>query len=104
MDRHLCGAQQTPGFDPMLFQYWPPTHGLGPILKQHCVKSSCFLRELSAFLVCVFGWNRLHSALCTRMPACVYFPLEYAKCEAHVQKWASLSVCCLFVCLFVWVS
>ena len=23
VDRHLCGAQQTRAFDPMLFQYWP---------------------------------------------------------------------------------
>ena len=23
VDRHLCGAQQTRGFDPMLFHYWP---------------------------------------------------------------------------------
>ena len=26
VDRHLCGAQQTGGFDPMLFQYCPPPH------------------------------------------------------------------------------
>ena len=23
VDKHLCGAQQTRGFDLMLFQYWP---------------------------------------------------------------------------------
>ena len=68
VDRHLCGAQQTGGFDPMLFQYWPTANGAGPTLKQHWVKSSCFLRELSAFgytVASVSGWNRLHSALCT---------------------------------------
>ena len=47
VDRHLCGAQQTRGFDPMLFQYWPTANGAGPTLKQHWVKSSCLLGELS---------------------------------------------------------
>ena len=35
VDRHLCGTQQTRGFDPMLFQYWPIVNGAGPALKQH---------------------------------------------------------------------
>ena len=48
-DRHLCGAQQTRAFDPMLFQYWPTANGAGPTLKQHWVESSCLLGELSAF-------------------------------------------------------
>ena len=68
VDRHLCGAQQTGGFDPMLFQYWPTANGAGPTLKQRWVKSSCLLGELSAFwytVPSVSGWNRLHSALCT---------------------------------------
>ena len=49
VDRYLCGAQQTRGFDPMLFQYWPTADSAGPTLKQHWVKSSCLLVELSAF-------------------------------------------------------
>ena len=59
VDRHLCGAQQTRAFDPMLFQYWPTANGAGPILKQHWVESSCLLGELSAFwytrAVCVWS-------------------------------------------------
>ena len=58
VDRHLCVAQQTPGFYPMLFQYWPTANGAGPTLKQHWVKSPCLLGELSAFwytrAVCVW--------------------------------------------------
>ena len=27
VDRHLCGALQTPGFDLMWFQYWPTANG-----------------------------------------------------------------------------
>ena len=46
------------GFDPMLFQYWPTANGAGPPLKQHWVKSSCLLGELSPFgymrAVCVW--------------------------------------------------
>ena len=33
VDRLLCGAQQTRGFYPMLFQYWPTANGAGPTLK-----------------------------------------------------------------------
>ena len=51
-------AQQTPGFDLMLFQYWPTANGAGPTLKQHGVKSSSLQGELSAFgymrAVCVW--------------------------------------------------
>ena len=58
VDRHLCGAQQTRGFDPMPFHYWPTANGAGPTLKQHWVKSTCLLGELSAFwytrTVCVW--------------------------------------------------
>ena len=59
VDRHLCGAQQTRAFDPMLFQYWPTANGAGPTLKQHWVESSCLLEEMSAFwytrAVCVWS-------------------------------------------------
>ena len=51
----------------MLFQCWPTANGAGPTLKQHWVKSSCLLGELSHFdtrVPSVSGWNRLHSALC----------------------------------------
>ena len=58
VDRHLCGALQTQGFDLMLFQYWPTANGAGPTLKQHRVKSSSLQGELSAFgytrAVCVW--------------------------------------------------
>ena len=58
VDKHLCGAQQTRGFDLMLFQYWPTAHGAGPTLQQHRVKSSSLQGELSAFgytrAVCVW--------------------------------------------------
>ena len=67
VDRHLCGAQQTLGFDPKLFQYRPTANGAEPTLKQHWVKSSCLLREclhLDTRVPSVSGWNRLHSALC----------------------------------------
>ena len=67
VDRHLCGAQQTRAFDPVLFQYWPTANGAGPTLKQHWVESSCLLGELSAFwysVPSVSGRNRQHSALC----------------------------------------
>ena len=64
VDRHLCGAQQTGGFDPMLFQYW---HGAGPTLKQHW-SSLCVCWEscphFDTRVPSVSGWNRLHSALC----------------------------------------
>ena len=58
VDKHLCGAQQTIGFDLMLFQYWPTANGAGPTLKQHRVKSMSLQTELSAFeymsAVCVW--------------------------------------------------
>ena len=40
-----CGqlSQQTRRLDPMLFQCWSSAVGGGPILKQHCVKSSRLL-------------------------------------------------------------
>ena len=63
VDRHLCGAQQTRAFDPMLFQYWPTANGAGPTLKQHWVESSCLLGELSHFdtrVPSVSGRNRQH--------------------------------------------
>ena len=70
VDRHLCGAQQTRAFDPMLFQYWPTANGAGPTLTQHWVESSCLLGELSAFwytrAVCV--WSE-QAAQCS-----VYYP------------------------------
>ena len=70
VDRHLCGAQQTRTFDPMLFQYWPTRNGAGPTLKQHWVESSCLLGELSAFWYTpsVSGRKRQHSALCITDP------------------------------------
>ena len=49
VDKHLCGAQQTRGFDLMLFQYWPTANGAGPALKRHRVESSSLQGELSAF-------------------------------------------------------
>ena len=59
VDRHLCEAQQTRAFAPMLFQYLPTANGAGPTLKQHWVESSCLLGELSAFwytrAVCVWS-------------------------------------------------
>ena len=36
-------SQQTRGLDPMLFQCWSRSVGGGSILKQHWVKSSCWL-------------------------------------------------------------
>ena len=70
VDRHLCGAQQTLGFDPMLFHFWPTANGAGPTLKQHRVKASCLLGELSAFgyrrAVCVWLEQAVHSALCEK--------------------------------------
>ena len=48
VDKHLCGAQQTRGFDLMLFQYWPTANGSGPTLKQHRVKSSSLQGEHAA--------------------------------------------------------
>ena len=70
VDRHLCGAQQTRGFDPMLFHYWPTAKGAGPTLKQHRVKASCLLGKLSAlwytWAVCVWLEQAVHSALCRR--------------------------------------
>ena len=40
-----CGqlSQQTRGLDPILFQCWSSAVGVGPILKQHWVKSSRLL-------------------------------------------------------------
>ena len=84
VDRHLCGAQQTRAFDPMLFQYWPTANGAGPTLKQHWVESSCLLGELSAFwytrAVCVWSeqaaqcsvyvYHRLWSLVSTLSTAC----------------------------------
>ena len=68
VDRHLCGAQQKLGFDPMLFHYWPTAIGAGPTLEQHQVKASCLLGELSALwytrAVCVWLEQAVHSALC----------------------------------------
>ena len=71
VDRHLCGAQQTRGFDPMLFHYWPTANGAGPTLKQHRVKASCLLGELSHYDTrgpsvsgSVSGWNRQCTVLC----------------------------------------
>ena len=70
VDGHLCGAQQTRGFDPILFQYLPTANGAGPTFKQHWVKSSCLLRELSAFwytrAVCV--WLEQCTVLCVLSP------------------------------------
>ena len=75
VDRHLCGAQQTRGFDPMLFQYWPTTNGAGPTLKQHWVKSSCFLRDLSAF-----GYTRAVCVWLEQAAQCsVYFGVIYTR-------------------------
>ena len=58
VDKHQCRAQQTRGFDLMLFQYWPTAKGAGPTLKQHRVKSSSLQGQLSAFgytrAVCVW--------------------------------------------------
>ena len=75
VDRHLCGAQQTRAFDPMLFQYWPTANGAGPTLKQHWVESSCLLGELSAFwytrAVCV--WSE-----------------QAAQCSVYLRRWPRL--------------
>ena len=79
VDRHLCGVQQTRVFDPILFQYLPTANVAGPTLKQHWVKSSCLLRELSAFwytrAVCV--WLE-QAAQCS-----VYYILSGPSSEAH---------------------
>ena len=58
VDKHLCEALQTGGFDLMLFQYWPTANGAGPTLKQHRVKYSSLQGELSAFgyTRAVFVW------------------------------------------------
>ena len=67
VDKHLCGAQQTPDFDLMLFQNWPTANGAGPTLKQHRVKSSSWKGELSAFeykrAVCVWLEKATQSSL-----------------------------------------
>ena len=68
VDKHLCGAQQTRGFDLMLFQYWPTASGAGPTLKQHWAKSSSLQGELSAFgytrAVCVWLEQATQLELC----------------------------------------
>ena len=56
-DRHLCGAQQTRGFDPMLFQYWPTANG---------------------------AWNTLHRALCSPIPANTDIVPILVQCRATV--------------------
>ena len=87
VDRHLCGAQQTRGFDPMLFHYWPIANGAGPTLKQHRVKASCLLGELSALwytrAVCVWLEQAVHSALCKQFHASQNFGviLVISKCR-----------------------
>ena len=50
----------------MLFQYWPTANGAGPTLKQHWVKSSCLLRELSACRLCLVGTD--YTVLCVPTP------------------------------------
>ena len=78
------GCRQTPvwspanrGFDPMLFQYWPPTHGPGPILKQHWVKSSCLLGSTQ---VSVYTQPcALCTSECENKHICVIF--------THMQLW-----------------
>ena len=67
VDRHLCGAQQTWWFDPMLFHYWPTANGAGPTLKQHWVNLGVCWESCPHYdtrVPSVSGWNRLHSALC----------------------------------------
>ena len=68
VDRHLCGAQQTRAFDPMLFQYWP----LPLALDQHWNSIGSSLRvcwescpHFDTRVPSVSGRNRQHSALCT---------------------------------------
>ena len=51
----------------MLFHYWPTANGAGPTLKQHRVKASCLLGELSHYDTrgpSVSGWNRQCTVLC----------------------------------------
>ena len=69
VDRHLCGAQQTRGFDPMLFQYWPPQP---TALDQYWnnIRSSPRVSWESCLhfdtrMSSVSGWNMLHNALCS---------------------------------------
>ena len=90
VDRHLCGAQQTPGFDPMLFQYFnigpPPT-----ALDQHWNNIGSSLRvcwescpHFDTRVPSVSGWNRLHSALCTLFGKAVVF---LAKSQLFGMTW-----------------
>ena len=71
VDRHLCGAQQT-----------LTANGAGPTLKQHRVKASCVLGELSALwytrAVCVWLEQAVHSALCTQYPEKLFFSVQRA--------------------------
>ena len=85
VDRHLCGAQQTQGFDPMLFQYWPTANGTGPTLKQHWVSLRVCWESCPHFdtgpiisLPSVSGWNRWHTALCSQVYAASHVPLSWS--------------------------
>ena len=75
VDKHLCGAQQTRAFDPMLFQYWPTT---SPCQHWNNIESSlrvCWKScpHFDTRVPSVSGRNRQHSALCNdfiHLPRC----------------------------------
>ena len=60
VDKHLCGAQQTRGFDLMLFQYWPTANGAGPTLKRHRVNIGRLCLVGTGYTELCVSLSRLH--------------------------------------------
>ena len=65
VDRHLCAAQQTRGFDPMLFHYWPTANDIETTLGQVFVFAGRAVRiMIHACRLCLVGTGG--TVLCVR--------------------------------------
>ena len=123
VDKHLCGAQQTRGFDLVLFQYWPTATALdrhwNNIRSSPCLcRENC--RHLDTRVPSVSGWNRLHRALCTFMCSWLdhvawinvyFYTLAKNRVNYYLKKQQLISIilstfkfvkCSFFVCIELW--